>query len=27
MDRLKRLGNAVVPLQAQTAFKYLMGIK
>jgi DNA (cytosine-5)-methyltransferase 1 len=27
MDRLKRLGNAVVPLQAKTAFEYLMGIK
>lgn len=27
VERIKRLGNAVVPLQAQTAFKYLMGIK
>lgn len=27
VDRIKRLGNAVVPLQAKTAFKYLMGIK
>lgn len=26
MDRLKRLGNAVVPLQAQTAFKRLIGL-
>ena len=27
VDRLKCLGNAVVPLQAKTAFKELMGIK
>jgi DNA (cytosine-5)-methyltransferase 1 len=27
MDRLKRLGNAVVPLQAKTAFERLMGIR
>lgn len=27
VDRLKRLGNAVVPLQAREAFKELMGIK
>ena len=27
VDRLKRLGNAVVPLQAKTAFEILMGIK
>jgi DNA (cytosine-5)-methyltransferase 1 len=26
VDRIKRLGNAVVPLQARTAFEYLMGI-
>lgn len=26
VDRIKRLGNAVVPLQAKTAFEYLMGI-
>jgi DNA (cytosine-5)-methyltransferase 1 len=25
-ERIKRLGNAVVPLQARTAFKYLMGL-
>jgi len=27
VDRLKRLGNAVVPLQAKTAFEILMGLK
>lgn len=27
LDRLKRLGNAVVPLQAREAFKELMGIR
>lgn len=27
VERIKRLGNAVVPLQARTAFEYLMGIK
>jgi hypothetical protein len=27
VDRLKRLGNAVVPQQAKTAFEILMGIK
>ena len=26
-ERIKRLGNAVVPLQAKTAFEYLMGLK
>lgn len=26
VDRIKRLGNAVVPLQVRTAFEYLMGI-
>jgi len=26
MDRIKRLGNAVVPMQAEKAFEYLMGI-
>jgi DNA (cytosine-5)-methyltransferase 1 len=27
VDRIKRLGNAVVPLQAKTAFEMLLGIK
>ena len=27
VERIKRLGNAVVPLQAKIAFEYLMGIK
>lgn len=27
VDRIKRLGNAVVPAQAREAFKYLMGIR
>jgi len=27
VDRIKRLGNAVVPLQVRTAFEYLMGVK
>jgi DNA (cytosine-5)-methyltransferase 1 len=27
VDRLKRLGNAVVPLQAKTAFEILMGLE
>jgi DNA (cytosine-5)-methyltransferase 1 len=26
-ERIKRLGNAVVPLQAKTAFEYLFGVK
>jgi DNA (cytosine-5)-methyltransferase 1 len=26
MDRVKALGNAVVPIQAKEAFKYLMGL-
>jgi hypothetical protein len=27
VDRLRGLGNAVVPLQAKTAFERLMGLK
>jgi len=27
VERIKRLGNAVVPLQVRTAFEYLMGVK
>jgi DNA (cytosine-5)-methyltransferase 1 len=27
VDRIKRLGNAVVPLQAKTAFEILLGIR